>query len=171
MVGKKIHLEKTEARLATESSYRSKRLKPAVGTFNLDARTFNQKPGTVLAEMRAAKPNASGRRLRSDDAYSAGICSGLHDMAASTPRIVARVMADAGVSEGLITTIDAALRAALLHRMETLMNLWGISPAVTADDGEIDLIEARDTWVGRSWDADTLDDAHLEAEIAAEASP
>ena len=87
------------------------------------------------------------------------------------PRVVARVASDAGVPDVLIAALDAALRPALLRRLEVLMDLWAISPWVAADDDQIDAVAGRDTWANYDWDPHDLDDGDLEVEIVAEALP
>ena len=154
VVGKKIDVEASEKRLLRESRFHSKRVKPAtVADVKLSL------PPTELVKR-------SSVRLHNDDHYSAGTCSGINGMACSVPALVAEAAIDAGIPAELAQALNAALRPALLRRMELLMDLWGIHPFITADDDETNTILGRDTWVGRQWPEDALDDGYLMQDLA-----
>jgi len=55
--------------------------------------------------------------------------------------------------------LDAALRPALLKRMETVLDENNVDPAVLCiDDDEVDRVKARDTWEGYKWPSTTFED-------------
>ena len=80
------------------------------------------------------------------------------------------MVSEAAVSVGLtaeaIEALDAVLSPAILHRWEEMLNLWNVSPYVTADDDEVEAVLAKDTWAGRQWPEDALDDRYLTEDLA-----
>jgi hypothetical protein len=149
IVGKLIDVAATERRLTTESRHNSKRVKPAAST--VKSPELDVKPTLLVA----------------DDHYAAGVCTGMGDVARSVPALLAQAAEEAGVPPAMAAALDANIRAALLRRMELLLDLNRISPVVTADEDEVETIRARDTWIGRNWAPDTLDDASLIEDLAA----
>ena len=125
-------------------------------------------PRLVRTEVSAASA-PHGRRLTKGDAYTAGVTSGISDMASSLPAVVAQAALAVGIPLDLVRALDAVLRDRVTSTMAELLDEWQADPAVCAAGDELSHVAVADTWAAHAWPSDTLGEVswpELEAKAA-----
>jgi hypothetical protein len=112
----------------------------------------------MIGRSQVSAPEAV-RQLFDDAERGCGIAGGVCDMASGLPALVTAAATSAGITKAKAAALDAALRPALLKRMETVLDENSVDPAVLCiDDDEVDRVRARDTWEGYKWPSTTFED-------------